>query len=111
MNINRAIGIIAVAFLLTALGSGRSEEPSSVSGSTKAAAPADTGGMKGGGMMMGGRGMSMMGGPMSGMGMQMPMMGMMGMAGGCPMMMEKGEKLEVEKIEQAEFRSGRRSCG
>ncbi len=42
----------------------------------------------------------MAGGPMSTMGMSMPMMGMMGMAGGCPMMMEKGEKLEVEKIEK-----------
>ena len=37
---------------------------------------------------------------MSTLEMPMPMMGMMGTMGGCPMMMEKGEKLEVEKIEK-----------
>ena len=95
MNIHRALGILAVAFLLTTAVSGRSEEPSA--SSVPPQAPADTGGMKSGGMRMGGRGMGMAGGSMSTMGMPMPMMGMMG---GCPMMMEMGEKLEVEKIEK-----------
>lgn len=99
MKVRVGVLVIALAAVFVVSSYTRSEESSGTSGSTRATAPAETTSQSAMGPgMMGckGMGMGMMSGSMPGMGMMhMPMMGMMG---GCPMM-ERGAKLEIEKVQ------------